>query len=58
MPKNSGGSTFGKALGTIAAWAGVAALSYTFHSFGIFTSDGAIGMVIVGLILTGWIWNN
>ena len=46
----------GRALGTLFTWAGVGALSWLFNSFGILTGDGAIGLVLVGLILSAWIW--
>ncbi len=46
----------GKALGTAAVWGGAIGLSYLFHSFGIFDSDGAVGMVVVAAVLTAGIW--
>lgn len=44
----------GKALGTLAVWAGVAGLSYTFATFGVFDSTGA-GWMVIGAFVTSWV---
>lgn len=49
--------TVGKAMGTAAVWGGVGGLSYMFHSFGMFDGSGAVGLVVVGLVVTLGIWN-
>lgn len=47
----------GKAVATVAIWAGVAVLSYLFNSFGILSGGGA-GLMVVGAILgTLSLWN-
>ncbi|KKT41574.1 MAG: hypothetical protein UW30_C0006G0001 [Candidatus Giovannonibacteria bacterium GW2011_GWA2_44_13b] len=48
----------GKAVATLAVWAGIVALSYMFNSFGILDGAGAFGLVGAGLLGTGIIWNS
>lgn len=52
----SGWGNVGKALGTAAVWAGVCAVMYLLHSFGILGPSGAGWMVFGAFLLTFGIW--